>query len=113
VVAALRTYAPGARVVSAVDEQLRDVGFGPGGIWYRRVAARAGSRTIVIEVRPARQGDEPVENAQDTGSRSTTYVARRFVDTTVLVEVRAPSGHAPSLGHVAALATDPRVRALQ
>jgi hypothetical protein len=59
--AALRAHLPAARRIHGFEEQLRDTGYGPGGLWYREVRARLGRVTVKITV--ARQRMSPPEEA--------------------------------------------------
>jgi hypothetical protein len=48
--AAVRAHLPAAHNIHGFDEQLRDIGFGPGGLWFRDIRARFGSTTVKITV---------------------------------------------------------------
>jgi hypothetical protein len=60
VLAALRDHLPGIRHVHGYEEQLRDIGYGPGGLWYRQVYARLGEVSLTITV-ARRRIPQPVE----------------------------------------------------
>lgn len=108
--AAIRGYFPGAQVVSALDERVRDVGFGPGGIWYRHAVVRAGTLTVTLEVRPTRPGDVARQSVRAGRVHLAIYAEQVVDDATVLVEVNGPANQATPLQLVASFANDARLR---
>lgn len=105
--AALRDHLPAARHVHGFEERLRDVGFGPGGLWYRQVHARLGGVTLTITVARQRipQPEEVMMLPQYVGF--SFHRTGLFVRT--LVHVRGPQ-LVPIL-RLMALTRDPRLRA--
>jgi hypothetical protein len=110
VLAAVRQRFPSARTVSAYEEKLRDVGFGPGGLWYREVDARQGMHEIMIEVR--RQDGAERERAVRRSHRydSMLIVTRIGGGYLVRIQLSAPSGQFTRRA-LFALADDARLRA--
>ena len=104
--AALRDHLPGVRHVHGYEEQLRDVGFGPGGLWYREVHARVGAVTITITVARQRipQPEEVMMLPQYVGF--SFHRTGFFVRT--LVHIHGPQ-LVPIL-RLMALTRDPRLR---
>jgi hypothetical protein len=105
--AALHAHLPAARNIHGFEEQLRDIGFGPGGLWFRDVHARLGSVTIRITVARRRipQPEEVMILPQYVGfsfHRTGFYVR-------TLVHVHGPQ-LVPIL-RLMALTRDPRLRA--
>lgn len=48
--AALHAHLPGVRHLSGFEEQVRDTGYGSGGLWFRRVRAHFGSGMVTVTV---------------------------------------------------------------
>lgn len=112
--AAVRSRFPGSRVLSAFDEQLRDVGFGPGGLWYREVRAQQDARTIVVVVHRRRVADLAGISEDIDPSGSTLIVTRLVRGFTVQIRLHGPAGRPASRARAHALfafAGDPRLRA--
>lgn len=113
VVAAVRRAFPGARLGRVLDEQLRDIGFGSGGLWYRSVTASLGTTTIVVVVRVVRGSDIARRSLEPEGNdgRTTISVQRLTRAFAVSVSVTASTAHLPSFATLAALAGDTRLAA--
>ena len=112
--AAVRDRFPGSRVLSAFDEQLRDVGFGPGGLWFREVRAQQGRHTIAVVVH--RRSTSDLQGiSEDIDPSGSTLIVTRFVPGfTVQVRVHGPAGRPASRSRAHALfafAGDARLRA--
>jgi hypothetical protein len=107
VFAAVRARFPHAHRVAAVEERLRDVGFGPGGVWYRALRVAVGRQSIVVVVRRRTADDRPpYERRAGTGEiRVTRLVGERAV----VVAVTGPAGRLPAIEVVRALADDRRL----
>lgn len=90
--AAVRERFPGSHLVSEFEEQLRDVGFGPGGLWYREVRVRQGSRSIAVIVHPRRLSDRPGAVEHVDGGGALLIVTRIVRGDAVQIRVRRPAG---------------------
>jgi hypothetical protein len=110
VLAAVRARFPQARRVDAVEERLRDIGFGTGGLWYRALSATEGDRAILVVVRRRTADDGPFVRTSDTGLADRIQIARLADRQMVVVAtVSAPHGTLPALAVVRALVDDPRL----
>lgn len=106
--AALLDHLPGARNVHGFEEDLRNVGFGSGGLWYREVHARIGAVTITITV--ARQHiPQPMEVLMLPQYVGFSFHRTGFFVRT-LVHISGPQ-LVPIL-RLMALTRDPRLRAV-
>jgi hypothetical protein len=111
VLAAVRARFPHARSVDAVEERLRDVGFGPGGVWYRALSTVDGESSIEVVVRRRTADDRPPFDRGSGGYADRMQVTRLVGRRAVVVTVIAPHGDLPTFRVVRALARDPRLLA--
>ena len=109
VLAAVRSQFPQAQQVDAVEQRLRDTGFGASGLWYRALSAVEGDRSIVVVIRRRTADDAPFEHTSDVGLADRIQVARLAGKLTVIAAVSAPHGTLPAVAIVRALAHDPRL----
>lgn len=109
VLAAVRDGFPGARIDAVLDEQLRDVGFGPGGLWYRSITAYRAATRIVVTVRVPRLSDSALRSSRPDGARTTISLQKLTRTFVVTVSVTATSKQLPSFNTLAALAGDRRL----
>lgn len=109
--AAVRAHFPGARVVTELDQSLRDVGLGPGGLWYRRVTATAGALRITVVVRKPLPEDGTSGLTQSVGGRDVIFQTTGNGGFTVSVTVSAPIQHPNLSGAVDLLVSDQRLLA--
>jgi hypothetical protein len=109
----VREHFPAAGHVAAFEEQLRDVGFGPGGLWYRQVLARQGPRAIIVEVH-RRIGSDRTRIVEHVDASGSTLVVTRVVGGfAVRIRVSGPTGRhtaAVSPRALLAFAADARLR---
>lgn len=113
VLAALRAHFPGARVTAETDQTLRDTGLGPGGLWYRRVTATAGSIRIAVMVRRPLPEDVTTGDYRIVKDRTVQTESTGSGGFTVTVTVDAPSSHPSLSGAVDLLVSDTRLLVLR
>jgi hypothetical protein len=109
VLTAIQAAFPGAQLTSARSEQLRDVGFGPGGLWFREVRATAGRTSLVIVIGQRAPHDTNAASALDDGAASRVYAVHVMAKLTVSVQVTLPSGATAPIPAATALSRDPRL----
>lgn len=110
---AVRERFPRVGHLVVLDEQLRDIGFGPGGLWYREVDARLGRRSVIVAVH-RQTGQAPPRVARFRSAHRTTLVVERATGRFVVrVQVSAPNGRRTSpvpVHDLLAFASDERLR---
>lgn len=103
VLAVLHEQFPASSLLSAFEEQVRDVGFGPGGLWYREVHARQGRHRIVVVVH-RRSASDLAGISEDIDASGSTLTVNRIVGGfTVQVRLRGPAGSPASRRQARAL----------
>lgn len=107
VIAALAERFPRARAVHGLDEEVRDTGTGPGGVWYREVHARVGQVRLTITVTK-----QPVETPEEA-AKLPTVVTFSYADHGLYVHTIAhvADGGSVSVARLMSLTRDRRLRA--
>lgn len=106
VVAAVLAHFPRTRTVRGLDEEVRDTGAGPGGLWYREVYARVGHVRLTITV--THTPVETPEEAAKLPSLVTFSYAKHGLYVHTVAHVGAGGVSVPKL---MALTSDRRLRA--
>jgi hypothetical protein len=108
--AVLRHF-PGAQIRSKLEVDLRDIGYGSAGLWYREIRAHSGAVAIVVEVRKRQAADRTRGYVSEAGSGTTVLDEVVTGALTIRVRVTTAAGLRPQLGRVQQLAHDARLRA--